>query len=126
AAFEAPYALVREFIALPAALTARLRSAVETDYRPLHGELDIHRMETRLRESVAAWEAKRPPLQGQRRHAIDRVIDYLAREHPRLLDRTTLLRTILRVSASLEIYGPGWSKHPEFSAFHKLMLQTKA
>jgi Glycosyl transferases group 1 len=59
----------------------------------------------------------------ERRQAeLDRVVRYLSREYPRLLDRVALIRAVLNVSNSLELYGPGWDIHKEFAAYHHGIL----
>ena len=55
----------------------------------------------------------------------EKSINYFAREYPRLLDRETLINGVLRVSDSLELYGPGWNMHPEFNSYAKGVIDTQ-
>ena len=57
--------------------------------------------------------------------AIDQAISYFARDYPRLLDRVELVRRIMHVSKSLELYGPGWDKHEQFKPYHKGILHDQ-
>lgn len=52
--------------------------------------------------------------------AYERAINYFSQSYPRLLDRVDLLELALRVSSSLEIYGPdNWLSFPEFTRYYK-------
>lgn len=55
----------------------------------------------------------------------EKSINYFAREYPRLLDREALIKSILQVSNSLELYGPGWNMHPEFKPYAKGVIDTQ-
>lgn len=55
----------------------------------------------------------------------ERSINYFAREYPRLLDRVVLIQEVLKVSKSLELFGPGWNMHPEFKPYAKGILDQQ-
>lgn len=49
----------------------------------------------------------------------ERVLSYFTREYPRFLDRQRLIDLTLKVSDSLELYGPGWQTHPAYAPYAK-------
>ncbi|MBZ0091034.1 MAG: glycosyltransferase [Sulfuricellaceae bacterium] len=127
---------------------------VRSSYRPLRGDLDIHTLNQIMREAPATYR-NRPlggalsrlnrytqHLFGQHRikknrthqnpvpdfsalSPFEKSINFFAREYPRLLDREALINGILQVSRSLELYGPGWNMHPEFSPYAKGVIDTQ-
>ncbi|HTV28370.1 MAG TPA: glycosyltransferase [Xanthobacteraceae bacterium] len=134
----------------PYAVTTTLRSTVEALYRPLRGELDIYALERAMREVVAPVLAQqaRPKARPRKPAAsgrlslillpyekaphviqpeLESLINWFARDYPRLLDRHLLLQNLLTVSDDLELYGPGWDKHEEFRPYHKgtIVLQSE-
>jgi glycosyltransferase involved in cell wall biosynthesis len=48
---------------------------------------------------------------SRRERRLFRFILHLARERPRYLDRAVLLEMALKISTSVELYGPGWEYH---------------
>lgn len=101
--------------ALPRAAAPALHQAarvVERAYPPLRGELDVRRLAlvVRVAVDVVLAESDRRPSPAQRA-ALDFYLDNLVHEYPRVLDRLTLIRLALGVSASLELYGRGWERH---------------
>ena len=56
---------------------------------------------------------------------LESAISYFTREYPRQLDRLALLDGVLAVSDSLELYGPGWVKHPRFRPYAKGIIDTQ-
>ncbi|MCR4303663.1 MAG: glycosyltransferase [Gallionella sp.] len=149
----------QSFATYTSALT-EMMGIVSENYRPLRGDLDIHKLVIAMREATAHL-AKSPSVSGSfagkpsdrqlsdaghligwfrnnmgwanRKQANDfhslpryeRSINYFAREYPRLLDRKALVNSILQVSHSLELYGPGWNMHPEFSPYAKGTVDTQ-
>jgi Glycosyl transferases group 1 len=113
---------------------------VEQNYQPLSGSLDIHELELVIRENMAPYPntfsiVKQKllkqlykirqlfkPDDGTNRHLLspfERSISFYTREYPRLLDRVTLINKVLKVSDSLELYGPGWDRHKKFRNYSK-------
>lgn len=99
--------------------------AVERGYRPLRGELDVRRLAALVREAVdaALAESGQRPSSAQQA-ALDFYLDNLVREYPRMLDRLTLARMALEVSASLELYGRGWERHALVRGHHRGFLSS--
>jgi Glycosyl transferases group 1 len=56
---------------------------------------------------------------------IQNFVRYFSQTYPRLLDRKLLIETILEITNSLELYGPGWEKHDAFKKYHKGILDTQ-
>lgn len=134
-----------------------MMDTVRGKYRPLRGELDIHKLTQAMREATATYEGVSPSesrilfarlnryaqyLVGWHRGKMDRThqnpipdfhalsqfeksINYFAREYPRLMDREALIKNILQLSDSIELYGPGWDMHPEFRPYAKGMINTQ-
>ena len=113
---------------------------VEQYYQPLSGSLDIHELELVIRENMAPYPntfsiVKQKllkqiykmrqlfkPDDGTNRHLLspfERSISFYTREYPRLLDRVALINKVLKVSDSLELYGPGWERHKKFRNYSK-------
>ena len=139
---------------VPYAMATGLIAIVETMYQPLSGSLDIHQLTAAMDEFIAAqfgislkpirvpaerrgWtEGMLPKLMLPyvsdlneplgRRGTVQRFISYLARDHPRMLDRVMLIDAILSVSRSLELYGPGWTEHSDYRQFHRGVLDSTA
>jgi hypothetical protein len=139
---------------VPYAMATGLIAIVETMYQPLKGNLDIHQLTAAMDEFIArqfgiSLKPIRVPAERRgstgsilpnlmapylpdlteprgRRGTVQRFISYLARDHPRMLDRVMLIDAILSVSRSLELYGSGWSEHSEFREFHKGVLDSSA
>lgn len=146
--------LARTRNVVPYAISTGLVSVVETTYQPLCGNLDIHQLTAAMNEFLAVdigyklpsrrVKVRKPrsmrrlsatilaPYQddsdegGGRWGAIRRFTSFLARDYPRLLDRVFLIDRILTVSNSLELYGPGWTEHPEYRPYHKGILDSPA
>jgi hypothetical protein len=57
---------------------------------------------------------------------IQNSVRYFSQTYPRLLDRKLLIETILEITNSLELYGPGWEKHGAFKKYHKGILDTQS
>lgn len=133
---------------VPYAISSALRSAAECLYRPLCGELDIHALASAMRDIIAPilvqqTQIRRPRPSESRRGRlslflapyeeitfgaqpeIDALINHFAREYPRLLDRRCLVQSALAVSDSIELYGEGWQKHPEFRPYYKGFLSVQ-
>lgn len=112
---------------------------VTEHYRPLHGALDIHALAQAIRENIERHRTNLP-MTGIRRlyratsdavraafappsldglSSFERSISYFTREYPRLLDRLALVESVLDISQSLELYGPGWQTHPQFRPYAK-------
>jgi hypothetical protein len=98
---------------VPYPLATALREATTALYRPLRGELDIRVLSGELRSAVE------PYANLGTNNGVERFINMLTYDYPRLLDRVALIRAALEVSQSLELYGPGWDKHEQFRAYHK-------
>ena len=139
---------------VPYALTTSLIGVVEANYQPLCGNLDIHRLTAAMNEIAATHFGYKQPagppkvIKSRLRRKIyanvmapyigsnseglgrwgtlQRLMSYLARDYPRLLDRVALIEGILSVSNSLELYGPGWSEHPQFRQYYKGTLDSSA
>lgn len=56
---------------------------------------------------------------GKKSNTINQTLNFFARDYPRLLDRIELIHLALKVSNSLELYGPGFGEHMELKKFHK-------
>ena len=132
---------------VPYATFQAMEQTVRRLYCPLCGELDIHRLAQEIREATRSLP-HRPPniwklfpewlLRARRRVGraampdpnplppFERALSYFVREYPRLLDRTVLVNTILDVSHSVKLYGPGWAAHPEFAPYFQGVLDTQA
>ena len=127
---------------VPYAISSAMRNTAECHYRPLRGELDAGALASAMREMIAPvlvpqkQRRSAPPATSKRTRLgfvmapyksiapgaqpeIDWHIDQYAREYPRLLDRRCLVQSVLTVSDSIELYGDGWQKHPEFRPYHK-------
>jgi hypothetical protein len=136
--------LLRRFINrnyVPYALATSLRETTTAVYGPLRGELDIEMLSDALRATARSYikiERRRPATDhwsrrgrlgrivapyrasgADYRTAVDSLINTLAREYPRLLDRVALIGAALEVSRSLELYGPGWDNHEGLRRYHK-------
>lgn len=127
---------------VPYALATSLREITTALYRPLHGDLDINALSDEMRKAAQPYVKFRLRKSDRRGHwsrrgrlgrvlapyraagtdrrtAVEALINELARDYPRLLDRVALVRAALDVSPSLALYGPGWDAHEQFRAFHK-------
>lgn len=102
-------------------------ASVLEHYRPLSGELDIHRVAETIRSRVRsshrfwAYSLRVQDLvsrQLERLSPLDRAISYFTREYPRQLDRIALIDAVLEVSGSLELYGPGWDRYARYRPYH--------
>jgi Glycosyl transferases group 1 len=80
-------------------------------YRPLRGELDV------------AALCKLSGGTGSPDDDFDRFHTILS--HARLIDRATLIRTVQRVTDSIELYGEFWGEHPDFKPAHHGSLSTQ-
>ncbi|HLH87331.1 MAG TPA: glycosyltransferase [Xanthobacteraceae bacterium] len=142
--------LLRRYINIdyvPYALATSLQQLATALYRPLRGELDIDLIAGALRAAAQPYVKMRrgesrsrhwsrrgrlgrvlAPYRtsgADRRTAVDSLINALAREYPRLLDRVALVGAALLVSRSLELYGPGWDSHETFRAYHKGVIEDQ-
>lgn len=131
-----------------------MMDTVRGDYRPLRGELDIHELTQAIREATAAYGSRSENdilsqlkryarhLVGRGRGKADRThhdtipefrtltpfeksLNYFVREYPRLLDRDALIKSVLQISISVELYGPGWDIHPAFNPYAKGVIDTQ-
>lgn len=142
----ARYVTVRKYV--PTAIRLALFSVVESLYRPLRGELDIHALKTAMVEAVvpyAGTSGTRETWSRRRRRKKTRFdllfgdyqfrsletngpimafISYLARDYPRALDRIALVQSVLALSDSVELYGNGWQLYDEFKRYHQGVLAT--
>lgn len=136
------------------AVLITMMNTVRSSYRPLRGDLDIHQLTRVMREATETYGSKpsgdalsrlnryaqrlieQHRVKKNRSHQnsipdfralspFERSINYFAREYPRLLDRVALINGILQVSDSLDLYGPGWNMHPEFSPYAKGVIETQ-
>jgi hypothetical protein len=119
---------------------------VKDAYDPLSGALDIHELSSAISRNIDKYQSKRTSVrrhletwlfglfsknktQGNKKslllQQIERATDYFTREYPRLLDRVALIENALMVSCSLELYGPGWDKHPSFRPYAKGIINTQ-
>lgn len=57
--------------------------------------------------------------------AINRAISYFSQSYPRIMDRKALVEAASRVSESLELYGPGLSKHEFARPYFKGVIDTQ-
>lgn len=105
----------------PEPVAAVLRALVEANYEPLTGSLDINRIGCALREALSDLRGHYGISTQGARH----LIDYYAREYPRLMDRLLLAHTITDISNSVHLYGPGWNLHGEFQKFHHGTLNSQ-
>lgn len=105
---------------------------VERNYAPLRGNLDIHALADDIRTAVNARRGLASlRLRAQDRIAralgtlspLDRAISYFTREYPRQLDRLRLTDAVLSISDSLELYGPGWERHPHLRRYARGMIE---
>lgn len=123
-----------------------IAETVEENYAPLNGGLDIHAIETAIRENLSG-KMNDNPFGGHsvmeyihrlkrvfkryndyghhRLPPLERSINYYAREYPRLLDRKALIDNILEVSGSLELYGPGWNRHKRYKKYYRGIISTR-
>lgn len=132
---------------VPYAVSAALRGTVEGMYEPLHGNLDIRTLASTMQEVVvpvvtrtrrrrtvrkspnrsrlgfimSPYEPSSFGLQPE----IEGLIDYYARDYPRMLDRRILVQSALLVSKSLELYGDGWPSHVEFQPYFKGFITSQ-
>jgi hypothetical protein len=127
---------------VPYAIAAALRGTVEGLYQPLRGDLDIHELATAMRQVVApvltrsrrSQQARPKPPKRSRlgfimapyegvpfglQPEIEILINYFAREYPRLLDRRLLVQNALLISKNVQLYGDGWQNHDEFRPYSK-------
>ncbi|HEX7894048.1 MAG TPA: glycosyltransferase [Terriglobales bacterium] len=143
----ARYMTVRKYV--PTAIRLALISVVESLYRPLRGELDIHALKTAMVEAVVpyagtdgireAWSRRQRRRKKTRfdllfgdyqfrsletNGPIMAFISYLARDYPRALDRIALVQSVLALSDSVELYGNGWQLYDEFKRYHQGVLAT--
>jgi hypothetical protein len=115
--------------------------AAENVYLPLQGALDIHALAEQIDARTSGWNN----LSGARRNLIEemfkllkqfspgftalsprqRLISYFTREYPRLLDRRALIDAVLKVSESMELYGPGWETHSDYRQYAKGIITTQ-
>ena len=104
----------------PEPVLAAVRSTVEANYPPLSGELDITTLSKSLRRTLNGlrWRYGLSPWR------IRHLVDYYAREYPRLIDRLALLHAITDISDSVHLYGPGWETHDEFRHLHRGVLHS--
>lgn len=56
---------------------------------------------------------------------MDRAVSYFARDFPRLLDRELLINEVLKVSGTLELYGPGWHRHASFRPYARGVIDAQ-
>lgn len=143
----ARYVTVRKYV--PTALRHALISVVESLYRPLRGELDIHALEAAMIQAVLPYVGTRElretwsrPRRRRKRRRFDLLfgdygfrsleengpvkafISYLARDYPRAIDRISLVQTVLALSESVELYGNGWRSYDEFKRYYRGVLAT--
>lgn len=146
-----------------------MESIVNSFYRPLRGELDIHVLANAMRHQVAlhADMFEKIPINSslQRSNklsklvkphtkhflgrndlkaqlvrylagestvfqsnipaAINRAISYFSQSYPRIMDRKALVEAASRISESLELYGPGLSKHEFARPYFKGVIDTQ-
>jgi Glycosyl transferases group 1 len=121
-------------------------NTVEDIYQPLCGSLNINELELKIRENMAPYPnnfsivkqflieqvARMKFLLKQRTingfhflSPFERSINFYTREYPRLLDRVYFIKQMLKVSSSIELYGPGWKYHPEFSPYFKGIIEIQ-
>ena len=143
----ARYKTVRKYV--PTALRRALISVVESLYRPLRGELDIHALKAAMIEAALPYvgiggirETRSRPRRRKKSTRFDLLfgdygfrsieadgpimafISYLARDYPRALDRIALVQNVLALSESVELYGNGWESYDEFKRYHRGVLAT--
>ena len=112
---------------------------VKDAYHPLSGALDIHELSTAIRNNMALyqqsqmeikrrlriWLYDRLGLSESRAVRESKLLNYFTREYPRLLDRVILIEEVLQITNSLELYGPGWNRHDNFSPYAKGIINTQ-
>lgn len=111
-----------------AAATYEGMSSDDGQYRPSGLLADIHNYAKHLVKRLRLGKARthRDPIPDFRTLSpFEKSINYFAREYPRLLDREALVKGILRVSDSLELHGPGWNLHPEFTPYARGVIDSQ-
>lgn len=115
---------------VPIEIRTALMNTVEELYHPLRGNLDIHSLANELRKKIEGMDTSWQSSYSRRMHRaklspLERQISYFVREHPRLIDRVSFLNKVIHMSTSLELYGPGWTSHPEFKPYAKGTINTQ-
>jgi hypothetical protein len=119
---------------------------VQEVYCPLSGALDIHELAAAICRNMApyqnGWTNTKHRVQSWLFAMLQRIslhsgrdlkflppyersINYFTREYPRQLDRVLLIEKMLEISDSLELYGPGWDRHPNFRPYAKGVVDTQ-
>lgn len=119
---------------------------VQDAYQPLRGALDIHELAGAIYASLERHRSRRSDVIRRLRNRLSqmpglkkplaaydsilsaraqKMVSYFTREYPRLLDRVALVESVLEVSDSLALYGPGWDKHRQFRPYARGVIDTQ-